>query len=78
MPKIIGQLQATADKKASSTRTKLWSFEELKNYLSDMESHALGNRLLNIVDWAKLRGALKSLWRSWKTFVIKRVKVRGN
>lgn len=58
-PVIIGQTQATAEKKSTSVKTK-WTYSLLKKAYDEMEDSVLKNRLLELLEWAKENNLLES------------------
>ena len=58
VPSIIGQSQAIADKKGADTSAKLWSHSELHELFINLDNRILGDRFLQMIDWAKDSGAL--------------------
>ena len=58
VPSIVGQSQAIADKKGGGTSSKSWSHSELHDAFINLDNRILGDRLLQMIDWAKDSGAL--------------------
>ncbi len=58
VPYIIGQSQINVDKKGGGTSAKLWTYPELHDAFINLDNRILGDRLLQIIDWAKDSGAL--------------------
>jgi hypothetical protein len=56
VPRIIGQTQATADRKSEREKSTNWSAALIESTLASMDSSLLINRLLEVLRWAVAHG----------------------
>ncbi len=63
VPHLIGQTQATADRKETTKPTTLWTADLLRDTYEKMENTGLGIRLRKVLDWAIDQGFFLELTR---------------
>jgi hypothetical protein len=71
VPTIIGQSQAIAEKKASTSQKELWDHQNLHDYYDSMENQAIAKRLKQVLDWAESCNVLITDKKLMQSFSIK-------
>lgn len=56
VPRLIGQTQASADRRSRARPARNWSDDELRQAYEEMEDRTIGSRLAMALDWATSRG----------------------
>ncbi len=71
VPRLVGQSQTTATRKALASKSKIWSFAELQARYQSFPDSVLGERFSQVLEWARECGALIESRTQSPTFGLK-------